>query len=1327
MSGKLSDKIDPYRRLRFNNLDPLVFEGFFLHFLNAGVDLTVTHHGRQVTRKIISASTYASGSGRKQSGIDLKAEVEGGEVWVFQCKRVQKWSASETKEAIEKAGQFQAHHYFLVVACDPQQPVYDEIAKHGNWTLWNLDRICEQFRLQVPPHKQPKCLYFLDADELKEFVPFSTRALISPDEFFESFLNPSSPFRHTWPLVGREVQLASLYKFLATPHQVLMLSAKGGDGKSRLLREFCRELPNRFPDSEVFFLNPQHPHDNPEFALLSPASPKVIIVDDAHRTENIPTSLLHLVRETKAKLVLATRPQGVEPLRLKLFDAGFQDTVTLQTLPALKPADALALAQQALVDAPEEQVKTLAQQTQDSPFLTVIAGDLIGRGKLKWPGDVSAEVFRWEVFRAFETDNLRLIPDVDRSRWRNLLRLIALLAPVEDSPGFAEKAAGCLGCSVVDIEDQLSRLRATELVVGYPNKLRVVPDLFADFLVYDACFEPAAAKPRFVHQVVQIFSDQSPAMLRNLAEAAWIARLNGVADPQFLGIVLAAEFQRFEAASFFQRSRTVEHWTRFGVFLPAESLDLARRAIALKTAAPDKSSEVSAWKETRLDTYSYVLQHLPPLLKPVALFHDAHRRAALDVLWELSLTFDWKEQTNNQNHPWAAIADMLKLEPEKPIAVMLSVLDWLVEKVRQPEVLKALEDPMPVLRTLLTPCFAYLVESTWAEGRTIHFRTAVASLPNTQPIRDRALAVIRHVIEHGTWLAALDALSALETGYCRIARFHEDKVESLDKFRLEWRPERLKALGLLKEMLARHEHKAVRYSVRQSLKMLVAYEEDSVVQDEARGILKSIRDDLDLRVAKALLSHGLEGDDERTKRPQSAEEYQQAQIRWHQVVVQVARELAANHPEPRALLGYLDQQVTDLLRAGESPHFHSLYPGLVQAAPRLAADLAREILVASSPTYLATNWTLLLMGNPMTDPQQRLGLFNAAADSSNSKAKESLVDHVSWRLRSNDDPLSESEKALTEKLAASADAGLAVRFLQLVRWAIDPHREWAWILLFRLPLQPVAKKDPDELIEVLCNPRDDNAVPPGNVVRHVLAQLVAAPRLNFREDRESWSRLKQEYSKEIYDLVVSRIERDTESGSLDGYNPIPDGWPSNSCLSGLQTHPDYKVICDELWGRVTSPAQPKRYHWVELFKSVVLQDPGNWLPRLNEFVQACPSAEELSALVRLVCFDGSLVIFRQPEFTRRVLQRAESLGDQAIKEALRCSLYHTAGPQGRSYTNGKLDEDSDYVEAAAIKAAEAHAEDPILGPFYRWIVEVEQRNRTMHRVRFEVESIANDD
>ena len=68
---------------------------------------------------------------------------------------------------------------------------------------------------------------------------------------------------------------------------------------------------------------------------------------------------------------------------------------------------------------------------------------------------------------------------------------------------------------------------------------------------------------------------------------------------------------------------------------------------------------------------------------------------------------------------------------------------------------------------------------------------------------------------------------------------------------------------------------------------------------------------------------------------------------------------------------------------------------------------------------------------------------------------------------------------------------------------------------------------------------------------------------------------------------------------------------------------------------------------------------------------------------------------------------------------MRVELYSGCGPQGRSYSNGILDKELDYVEVTAAKAAEAHATDELLGPFYRWIVEVEQKERLVHKMQAE--------
>jgi len=116
-------------------------------------------------------------------------------------------------------------------------------------------------------------------------------------------------------------------------------------------------------------------------------------------------------------------------------------------------------------------------------------------------------------------------------------------------------------------------------------------------------------------------------------------------------------------------------------------------------------------------------------------------------------------------------------------------------------------------------------------------------------------------------------------------------------------------------------------------------------------------------------------------------------------------------------------------------------------------------------------------------------------------------------------------------------------------------------------------------------------------------------------------------------------------------------------------------------------------------------------------INGAASEDALVWLAQLLKLEGSLIIFHFPEITRMFLRRALTLGGTQLRHRIRVELYSGCGPQTRLYSNGILEKELDYVEAAAMKAAEAHATDELLGPFYRWIVQVEQKERLMHKMQ----------
>src|SRR5882724_2450317 len=86
------------------------FESFFCDFLLAHPEL-VGKDGKPC--RVVSAHPYGR-RGDSQHGIDIRAEMSNGQVWVFQCKHYKDWGPKKTSTAIEKCS-YEADRKFLLV------------------------------------------------------------------------------------------------------------------------------------------------------------------------------------------------------------------------------------------------------------------------------------------------------------------------------------------------------------------------------------------------------------------------------------------------------------------------------------------------------------------------------------------------------------------------------------------------------------------------------------------------------------------------------------------------------------------------------------------------------------------------------------------------------------------------------------------------------------------------------------------------------------------------------------------------------------------------------------------------------------------------------------------------------------------------------------------------------------------------------------------------------------------------------------------------------------------------------------------------------------
>ena len=324
--------------------------------------------------------------------------------------------------------------------------------------------------------------------------------------------------------------------------------------------------------------------------------------------------------------------------------------------------------------------------------------------------------------------------------------------------------------------------------------------------------------------------------------------------------------------------------------------------------------------------------------------------------------------------------------------------------------------------------------------------------------------------------------------------------------------------------------------------------------------------------------------------------------------------------------------------------------------------------------------------------------------------------------------LNDSEKALLESMAAKAGADDLMAFVELVQWVGKSCAEWGFQLLGRLPLGLAKPGFSGEILAALNPYHASDVVPPLATVCHVLDSLVEVAEIKVDHHGGGWGRIVPLYPRAVYDFVLKRAERYEKLGAKARYQVLPHDILANFQLPGLAGEPDFAEICAFLWQKATTTVEGYMgYVWRELFQATALDHEQYWLPQLTAAVAAADSLDKLQSVLEIIHFDGSLIIFRYPDLTRAVLAKATDLGGAKGYERTRASLYTMSGPSGRSFTNGELAKESDYMEAEAIKAAEAHSQDALLGPFFRWIVEIERHDREDNLRRYRTDMASMDE
>lgn len=496
-------------------------------------------------------------------------------------------------------------------------------------------------------------------------------------------------------------------------------------------------------------------------------------------------------------------------------------------------------------------------------------------------------------------------------------------------------------------------------------------------------------------------------------------------------------------------------------------------------------------------------------------------------------------------------------------------------------------------------------------------------------------------------------------------------------------------------------------------------EKDLVFAEMSREVLRTIREDLPLRLMIAMLADGYYEFFEQLGRLGDPKDRQKREMLWNDLLQQVVQEFIRAYPRPENAAACLENLAAECAAAGYSPRFVHLFMVLGSSDASYSERLARLFLNPEYSGQVSHSWYLLLFGIQSKTKMQEL--LRIAENSSIPEIRTGVISCLVSR-NYGDAMLGLEEREIIASLARTGGEPEVAKILQLIQLMNEANAPWGFQLLEQLPLQSAAGHLSAQFFEALFPYRAPGAKPPVSTVDHVLEAMVGVPEIDVECSERPYTILVEDYPRSVYDFVVKRLNY-AATLSLDSkYQAIPRSYSNEFRLDSLSKERDYDEICAFLWNAVFEHWDDRLFsEWVQLFQGVVLENEGFWIPRLLEKILSVQEFDDLRQLVAFIEFDGSLEIFRHPQIAAAFLRRAEEMDGAEGLKRMRWALYSASGPQGKSFSSGVLDPGYDYLEAEAFKAAEKHAEDVLLGPFYRWIGETERHERELSLKLYEAD------
>ena len=1116
-------------------------------------------------------------------------------------------------------------------------------------------------------------------------------AFQSPDHFFYKFADHSAIFNHSYPLVGRDTHLDRLVAFPHTSRRVLLLSGRGGIGKSRLLKEALDRVATTETPPAIRVIR-EGIEFTAEASKQLPAGPVLIVADDAHRLEGL-SHLLAVAQEypQRFKLIMTTRPHGLPGLRRRLVEAGFgaDEIEQLPQLDELTRAEIAQLACEVLGPTYAHHAEALVAASRDAPLVTVVGGRLLVEERISPAMLANSDTFRFQVFDKLAETYTDAIPEIfDRARVRRTLAVLSALTPFRpDNEALVERAAAFLKLDVPEFQRILAELERVGVLQQVGFSLRIVPDVLADFFLQEACLGAAGQPSTYADQLFSTFWPVALGnLLRNLAELDWRLRQQS-GDTALLTRLWRSLRDLYVQLDGYGRFHIVDVVAVVAYLQPEPALDFARFVIEHlePQISPDKASIF-------VSAHDLIVRKLSTTLKASARL-DSTIRASLDLLWRLRHELSG-EPRHQPEHPIRALQELAAYDFEKPDWVYDIVLDRISVWLHRADAFQGAFSPLDVLDELLKRD-GHMTWTTQTEGLRVHWREFEVQARGFGVYRRRALDILEELVASRTEpLARLRIIKSLAAATWSSHQLEDSEGTEPDE--LDARTdENGRILRIIETLLSQAEDAMLVLLAAQEIHAKVIDESLGPREANLRAFLAALPKDERIRLTHHLwqgfLVRGMQGGERLG--------YDEALAATEVEADELAHNLIKRCQTAEAIKQGLEGIVQDIANYGMSPEPGPFLARLTQVDLPTGKRLAK-LVVDDPDSLLVSGLVGLVLPLREHDPTSYLELLSEMIGSGNT----TLV-RLGATLLSRSGHLTESETALLRKAASNQVAATTLATIQALKplFASDPAAALHLMEELDFGSDP---RQADALCGMLFDLREETPAfeLPDKTIATLLRKFVV---LDEIQENQYYLRafidwLSQRDPVAVAQMFLNRIHRAGELTTEARTNYQPVRYASFWTFPTRSANPDARQTALRLVRGDAidlAPTDPRIAQW---FSDLFVALAGGWdevsLAVLTEWLEG-GDLHKIVLIAQLLRQADSDFVFDHDEFTAALLRAADIAGEDALDEVKRI-LHDTTFSRGGSGTPGEPMPHLIKLRDCARRRREAFPKSSIAAAFY---------------------------